>query len=268
MQRCCLSSAGIRCFLRNSSIQRQKAISNSRNNGRYGRGLWTIPRQMYSQSIDIWDDSDWMKHGDSNAEAYENLDITKLKPFPEFRNVATGPVWPDDAFDLVWRKYFDEQTPSQYVEKHDNEWKEFLESKGFIPSQYFESNEYKERYGERLVWADFKRNHKGSRQKQLTRHACFFRGKMCGNPCPLCRDDNILLNFRNFTLLHHFIDPHSGMVHHSLRTGVCRRKQKLLEHTIWLARDQGLIPTPVSNYDAIEMSNYRVDHLAVRPVTQ
>lgn len=267
LQRCGLSSTGVRCVLQNLDIRRRKAISNALN-PRSSLVSSTIPSRMCSQSQDIWDDSDWMNHGDSNAEAYENLDITKLRPFPEFRNVVTGPVWPDDAFNLVWKKYFDEQTPLQYVEKHDNEWKEFVESKGFDPSQYFSSDEYKERYGNRLIWTDFKRNHKGSRQKQRTRIACLFNGKMCGNPCPLCRDDNILLNFRNLTLLNHFIDPHNGMVHHSLRTGVCRNKQKLLEHTIWLARDQGFLPTPVRKYESIDMSNYHVDHLAVRPIAE
>lgn len=87
----------------------------------------------------VWDDLDWMNHDDENAEAYKDLDITKLKPHPEFRKIAAGPVWGDGAFEKVWQKYFISQTNEIIANLQDESWKIYEEENEFDPQGYFSS---------------------------------------------------------------------------------------------------------------------------------
>ncbi|XP_024302176.2 small ribosomal subunit protein mS40 isoform X1 [Homo sapiens] len=64
------------------------------------------------------------------------------------------------------------------------------------PWKYLESEEYQERYGSRPVWADYRRNHKGGVPPQRTRKTCIRRNKVVGNPCPICRDHKLHVDFR------------------------------------------------------------------------
>ncbi|KAF5909102.1 28S ribosomal protein S18b, mitochondrial, partial [Clarias magur] len=105
------------------------------------------------------------------------------------------------------------------------------------PWEYLESEEYIERYGSRPVWADYRRNHKGGIPPQKTRKTCIRGDKICGNPCPICRDPNIIIHYQNINLLQQFISPHTGMVYDPTRTGVCMKQQKLLNKAIETARD-------------------------------
>ncbi|KAF7686177.1 28S ribosomal protein S18b, mitochondrial [Silurus meridionalis] len=131
-----------------------------------------------------------------------------------------------------------------------------------IPWEYLESEEYIERYGSRLVWSDYRRNHKGGIPPQKTRKTCIRGEKICGNPCPICRDQNIIIHYQNVKLLQQFISPHTGMLYDSTRTGVCRKQQKQLAIAIETARDHGLIPTqlPFVDFSGEDFSN---SHLAV-----
>uniref|UniRef100_A0A669CP49 Small ribosomal subunit protein mS40 n=1 Tax=Oreochromis niloticus TaxID=8128 RepID=A0A669CP49_ORENI len=88
------------------------------------------------------------------------------------------------------------------------------------PWDYLESEEYIERYGSSPVWADYRRNHKGGIPPQKTRKTCIRGDKICGNPCPICRDPNIIIHHQNVKLLQQFISPHTGMVLDSTRTGL------------------------------------------------
>ncbi|GAA6068747.1 28S ribosomal protein S18b, mitochondrial, partial [Tachysurus ichikawai] len=64
------------------------------------------------------------------------------------------------------------------------------------PWEYLESEEYIERYGSRPVWSDYRRNHKGGIPPQKTRKTCIRGEKICGNPCPICRDPNIIIHYQ------------------------------------------------------------------------
>ncbi|KAM9434332.1 small ribosomal subunit protein mS40 [Clarias gariepinus] len=125
------------------------------------------------------------------------------------------------------------------------------------PWEYLESEEYIERYGSRPVWTDYRRNHKGGIPPQKTRKTCIRGDKICGNPCPICRDPNIIIHYQNVNLLQQFISPHTGMVYDPTRTGVCMKQQKLLNKAIETARDHGLIPThlPLVDYSGEDFSN-------------
>ncbi|KTG02488.1 hypothetical protein cypCar_00002042 [Cyprinus carpio] len=101
------------------------------------------------------------------------------------------------------------------------------------------SLEYTERYGSKPVWSNYRRNHKGGVPPQKTRKTCIRGDKICGNPCPICRDPNIIVHYKNVNLLQQFISPQTGIVYDSTRTGVCMKQQKLLNKAIETARDCG-----------------------------
>ncbi|KAM4696438.1 small ribosomal subunit protein mS40 [Rhinophrynus dorsalis] len=117
------------------------------------------------------------------------------------------------------------------------------------PWDYLTSEEYLERYGQKPVWADYRRNHKGPIPPQKTRKTCIRGGKTCGNPCPICRDQKLGLDYRNVNLLQQFICPHSGMVYDPTKTGVCMKQQKNLIKAITEAKDQGFLPVQVHHID-------------------
>ncbi|XP_012886565.1 PREDICTED: 28S ribosomal protein S18b, mitochondrial [Dipodomys ordii] len=64
------------------------------------------------------------------------------------------------------------------------------------PWKYLESKEYENRYGSHPVWADYRRNHKGGVPPQWTRKTCIRKNKVAGNPCPICRDHKLHIDFR------------------------------------------------------------------------
>ncbi|KAM6228638.1 LOW QUALITY PROTEIN: small ribosomal subunit protein mS40 [Spheniscus humboldti] len=109
------------------------------------------------------------------------------------------------------------------------------------PWEYLESEEYRATYGDNPVWLGYRRNHKGAIPPQRTRKACLRKGKPVGNPCPICRDRNLHVDFRNVKLLDQFICPHSGVVFHPTHTGVCMKQHKLLAKAIAQAQDHGLL---------------------------
>ncbi|XP_061822782.1 small ribosomal subunit protein mS40 isoform X2 [Nerophis lumbriciformis] len=117
------------------------------------------------------------------------------------------------------------------------------------PWDYLESEEYIERYGTKTVWADYKRNHKGAIPPQKTRKTCIRGDKICGNPCPICRDPNVILHPQNVKLLQQFISPYTGMLYDPTKTGVCMKQQKKLNATINIARDHGFLPFQIPHVD-------------------
>ncbi|KAM4725860.1 small ribosomal subunit protein mS40 isoform 2-T2 [Anableps anableps] len=88
------------------------------------------------------------------------------------------------------------------------------------PWDYLDSEEYVERYGSSSVWTGYRRNHKGGIPPQKTRKTCIRGDKICGNPCPICRDPNIIIHHQNVKLLQQFISPHTGMVYDPTLTGL------------------------------------------------
>ncbi|XP_061875675.1 LOW QUALITY PROTEIN: small ribosomal subunit protein mS40-like, partial [Colius striatus] len=109
------------------------------------------------------------------------------------------------------------------------------------PWEYLESEEYRAAYGDRPVWFGYRRNHKGPSPPQRTRRSCLRKGKRVGNPCPICRDRHLRLDFRNVKLLDQFICPHTGTILHPTHTGVCMKQHKLLTKAISQAQERGLL---------------------------
>lgn len=79
--------------------------------------------------------------------------------------------------------------------------------------EYLKSGAYKATYGDHKVWELYRRVHKGQLPKLLTRKTCI-RSKVVitGSPCPICRDEYLILHHNNLELLKQFISPYTGEV--------------------------------------------------------
>ncbi|XP_040434145.1 28S ribosomal protein S18b, mitochondrial isoform X1 [Falco naumanni] len=130
------------------------------------------------------------------------------------------------------------------------------------PWAYLESEEYRATYGDKPVWHGYRRNHKGAIPPQRTRKTCLRKGKLVGNPCPICRDHNLHVDFRNVKLLDQFICPHSGIIFHPTYTGVCMRQHKLLSKAITQAQEHGLLWLQVP-YVPVPQEDFSNRHPAV-----
>jgi len=123
--------------------------------------------------------------------------------------------------------------------------------------RYLESNAYKQTYGDIPVWVPYRRNFKGQFAPTRTRKSCIEVNEKrlrTSNPCPICRDEYLVIDYRNIKLLKQFISPFNGATLHWDKTGVCRTRQLELLVAIEKARDYGTITfdQPVRNYDYSE----------------
>lgn len=76
-----------------------------------------------------------------------------------------------------------------------------------------ESDAYKTTYGDNAVWVPYKRNYKGQIAPRKTRRTCIYKNQLVtGNPCPICRDEYLVLHETNIKLLKQFISEHTGKV--------------------------------------------------------
>jgi len=114
-----------------------------------------------------------------------------------------------------------------------------------ISIKYMESVAFKKAYGDSPVWTHYRRNHK-RQWAPRTRETCIRQGHVStGSPCPVCRDEYLVLDYRNTALLNQFIDPYTGKTLATRQTNICQKKQRLLEVEVERARDHGLIQVDV-----------------------
>ncbi|XP_075548463.1 mitochondrial ribosomal protein S18B [Dermacentor variabilis] len=121
-----------------------------------------------------------------------------------------------------------------------------------ISIQYLESKAYKDTYGDDPVWTMYRRNFKGQFPPPKTRRTCIKAGLIAtGSPCPLCRDEYLVIHHTNTKLLTQFISPYTGETLQPQKTGLCREKQFQLDLAILKAKDLGLISyqVPFRHYD-------------------
>lgn len=79
--------------------------------------------------------------------------------------------------------------------------------------KYLQSKAYHQTYGDKQVWVLYRRNHKGVFAPRKTRKSCVRNGVIStGNPCPICRDEYLVLDHRNTKLLEQFISEYTGQV--------------------------------------------------------
>ncbi|XP_017056694.1 28S ribosomal protein S18b, mitochondrial [Drosophila ficusphila] len=121
--------------------------------------------------------------------------------------------------------------------------------------RYLKSAAYKQTYGDDFVWTQYRRNHKGMYAPRKTRKQCIRQNRITtGNPCPICRDEYLVLDYRNTELLEQFISPHSGDVLSYSKTGLCQKSHLRLMVAVQQARDSGYLTydVPFREYDYSE----------------
>ncbi|KAK3786004.1 hypothetical protein RRG08_001180 [Elysia crispata] len=119
--------------------------------------------------------------------------------------------------------------------------------------RYLDSKAFQEGYGDKPVWFHYRRNFKGQIAPK-TRKTCVRSGELAtSSPCPVCRDEYLVLDAKNTKLLEQFISPFSGEILDSQKTGLCQKQQKTLELEVMRAQDEGRIekqlPFRTYNYD-------------------
>jgi len=118
--------------------------------------------------------------------------------------------------------------------------------------RYMESDAYKTVYGKEPVWKNYVRNRTNQRFPHYTRDFCAEEGLYIrGNPCPICRDEYLLLDYRNIKLLKQFVNGHTGEVEPVIKTSICQAQLRNLRVALRKAYDFGLMTyeVPFRTYD-------------------
>ncbi|CAG9853843.1 unnamed protein product [Phyllotreta striolata] len=118
--------------------------------------------------------------------------------------------------------------------------------------RYLKSLAFEKTYEGKPVWVLYRRNHKGLFPPKKTRKTCIRAGQIStGNPCPICRDEYLVLHEKNVDLLKQFISPQTGSILSYSKTGLCQKKHEELIVAIKRAYDRGLITfdVPFRKYD-------------------
>ncbi|XP_023324891.1 28S ribosomal protein S18b, mitochondrial [Eurytemora carolleeae] len=150
-----------------------------------------------------------------------------------------GSVHGDNVGDFV-EKYYDQKDRSRNIPVE-------------LSMKYLESVAYRATYGDEPVWTHYRRNMKGGNLFiPKTRESCI-RDKKIANasPCPICRDEYLVVDYRNIGLLQQFIDPYSGALIDPYKTGVCQFQWRRLQIHIEKALEHGLlsVDAPLLYYD-------------------
>merc|ERR1711997_511988 len=97
---------------------------------------------------------------------------------------------------------------------------------------YLESDAYLQTYGKKRIWELYRRNYNKGRLHAKSRITCIRNEYITtGNPCPICRDEYLVVDYRNLKLIEQFIDDYNGRVYSTNKTGICQRQHKKL---LWL----------------------------------
>ncbi|KAM6472733.1 small ribosomal subunit protein mS40 [Liasis olivaceus] len=165
---------------------------------------------------------------------------------------TTSLLLPEQLSFRIYCTEVNQEEPTKPVDREiDSRYKE-------MPWKYLESEEYINKYGSNPVWFGYRRNFKGQIPPQKTRKMCIRKDHICGNPCPICRDQNLFVDYRNVKLLEQFICPHTNIIYDPIHTGVCMKKYKELIRAINQAQDNGLLPvsTPLISFQDMDWSNW------------
>ena len=113
---------------------------------------------------------------------------------------------------------------------------------GNFGADYLKSSLYKNTYGDKFVWEDYRRNFKGAIPKLKTRKQCLVKNYIrSANPCPVCRDPDLKIDYRNPELLKQFIHPYKKEVLHTFHTKVCQQVQTKIVTEVEKAKLKGTL---------------------------
>lgn len=120
--------------------------------------------------------------------------------------------------------------------------------------QYMGSEAFKKTYQGKLIWKVYKRNHKAQFPSDNTRPNCINQEGFLSTsyPCPICRDEYLVLHPENVKLLEQFIDPYTQEIITPRNHGLCQKQYKNLIIAVHRAKDIGTltydVPDRLYNY--------------------
>jgi len=120
---------------------------------------------------------------------------------------------------------------------------------------YLKSQTYYSIYGDLPVWVNYRRNTRGCHPDRPAKPSpsCFTQKNRyaLNNPCPLCRDEYLVVDYRNPELLKQFIDRLTGQILDIYKTTICEYQHQTVRWNVVLAKDHGflLFDVPFRNYD-------------------
>lgn len=139
-------------------------------------------------------------------------------------------------------------------------------------ARYMNSEAYKTTYGDLNVWQPYRRNFKGQFfvLPLLTRLTCVGEDGFLntGNPCPICRDEYLIIDYRNVKLLQQFIDPFTAQIYEPRKSSLCMVKHEELLVAIFKAKDYGTFSFHIP-FRAFDYRDYylpeQISHLNLAP---
>lgn len=126
--------------------------------------------------------------------------------------------------------------------------------------KYLKSDAYKTTYGNDPVWKTYVRNIRGHLPPKKNRVTCIRSKKITtASPCPICRDEYLVLHHTNVDLIKQFISPYNGEIISSIKTAICQKQEKRLLIAIHKAIDYGILTldVPIREYNYSEWSPYQ-----------
>ncbi|XP_076632529.1 mitochondrial ribosomal protein S18B [Colletes latitarsis] len=158
----------------------------------------------------------------------------------------------EDQEDQENQEHQEPTTPVKHVSPHKDR-------SQIIPVEtsirYMQSDAYKQTYGNDPVWKLYRRNHKGPIPPQKTRKTCIRKSVITtGNPCPICRDEYLVIDSVNVNLLKQFISKDNGEILSYKKTGLCQMTHKKILVAVLKAREYGFLTfdVPFKYYDYSE----------------
>lgn len=125
--------------------------------------------------------------------------------------------------------------------------------------KYMDSEAYKKTYHGHLIWKLYRRNHKNQFPGKYTRPTCINSDGFVQTsfPCPICRDEYLVIHPENVKLLEQFIDPYTGKIRPTTDHGLCNKQYRKLVIAIIQAKDTGKLTYEIPDrlYDYKEYYN-------------
>lgn len=173
--------------------------------------------------------------------SFSRINFAKLNAFPQFKSSLIRSLSVSNAHFCE-----NKENPEESAEKTEVD--PAIDRTKIIPVEtsirYLSSTAYQTTYGDQPVWAQYRRNFKGQFPPLKTRKTCIRAGKIStGNPCPICRDEYLVLDHNNIDLLKQFISEHTGEVRKCPKVFVTHLDQLFTGHQ--LPKD-GFVPEKAS----------------------
>lgn len=181
------------------------------------------------------------------TKQFQNVNVAQ---FTANRSFSSTIVLNTADEDSIERDEEEEDTEVNSEEDFINRYLDPKDRTREIPTEtsikYMESVAFKTTYGDNPVWLKYRRNFPGNRLPLKTRETCIRQGKIeTGSPCPICRDQYLVVDYRNKALLKHFLDPYTGQLLHPNKTHICQKQWRKLKVHMEIAKDHGYLDVDV-----------------------